>query len=182
MEKKDYKPWSEDADEELRSLVGSGLSINELANHFGRSEGAISSRIKRLGLKATSSKSKQSSPHIGANKQLATNKMETKKRDLYDHPDHGRVRKHFATGLEVSEDGQFIEKRFSDPHTGDTKSFSPKVIEDANGRSYINWSDRKVYIDEIVCTCFHGLPKPKQKVVHIDGNLTNNHADNLRWQ
>lgn len=179
MKNKKYEPWTQEADNELRRLVGSGQSINELASHFGRSESAISSRIRYLGLNAAKSQSQQSSK-----KPQNTIKMNITIFDLYVHPIHGRVRKHFATGLEISEDGQFIEKRYSDPHTGDAKSFSPKVIKDTNGKEYIKWSDKKVYIDEMVCSCFHGKRKdgPMEAPVHIDGNLSNNHASNLRWQ
>ena len=174
-----YEPWTDTADNELRRLVGSGQSINELASHFGRSEGTISSRINAAKLQP-----RKQSPKTLIVKPLNNITMINKKKDLYDHPDHGRVRMHYATRLEISEDGQFISKTYSDSHTGNTKSFSPDILEDTSGRSYINWSDKKVYVDEMVCSCFHGKRKDGQMAipVHIYGDLTNNHANNLRWQ
>ncbi len=50
--KKAYEPWTPELDEELGELFRKELSQKELANHFGRTKGAISSRIKKLGLNA----------------------------------------------------------------------------------------------------------------------------------
>ena len=47
---KAYEPWTDDADEELRRLYDTASSIDQLAAHFGRRPGAISSRLNRLGL------------------------------------------------------------------------------------------------------------------------------------
>ena len=171
--KEAYKHWTGDNDDELRRLVHQGKSIKDLANHFHRTEGAISSRIKRLGL--------SKSPTKTLSKSTINNNNMKKDKDLYNHPIHGRIRKHYATGLEISEDGEFIQKSYSDSHTGDTKSFSPDILTESNGREYVSWSDEKVYIDEMVCTCFHGSRNSGQKVEHIDGDITNSSASNLRW-
>ena len=45
-----YKPWSSELDKQLEYLCCDGLEIKELANHFGRTTGAIRSRITKLGL------------------------------------------------------------------------------------------------------------------------------------
>lgn len=44
------QPWSRELDERLESLWNSGTSVDELARGFGRTSGAISSRLMRLGL------------------------------------------------------------------------------------------------------------------------------------
>lgn len=51
IDKEPYKPWPPGDDMELVSKYKEGISINELAQHFGRTNGAIKSRLKRLQLK-----------------------------------------------------------------------------------------------------------------------------------
>ncbi|MDF2382558.1 UvrD-helicase domain-containing protein [Nostoc ellipsosporum NOK] len=43
-----YKPWTSDLDEELRYLYESDNPISAIADHFGRTKGAIISRLKKL--------------------------------------------------------------------------------------------------------------------------------------
>lgn len=45
-----YHPWTEELDNELRKLFHQGIPMQNLSNHFGRTKGAIYSRIKKLGL------------------------------------------------------------------------------------------------------------------------------------
>ncbi|TAF31444.1 MAG: DNA helicase [Cytophagales bacterium] len=45
-----YRAWTTDLDDELTIMFYKGASINEMANHFGRTKGAIISRIKKLEL------------------------------------------------------------------------------------------------------------------------------------
>ena len=45
-----YDPWGEADDVMLTQLWGEGLSLDEIAERFGRKRGAIISRIKKLGL------------------------------------------------------------------------------------------------------------------------------------
>ena len=45
-----YAKWTSEDDERLCNLVGDGISIKELCRIFGRNEGAIRSRISKLGL------------------------------------------------------------------------------------------------------------------------------------
>ena len=49
---KAYEPWTAEADEELRQLYGTASSVTQIAVHFGRRPGAITSRLNRLGLDA----------------------------------------------------------------------------------------------------------------------------------
>ena len=44
------QPWTDELDAELTRLHGRGLSTKDLAAHFQRSRGAISSRLMKLGL------------------------------------------------------------------------------------------------------------------------------------
>ena len=45
-----YMPWTFEDDNKLCNLKQLGHSISELATHFGRNKGAISSRLKKLGI------------------------------------------------------------------------------------------------------------------------------------
>lgn len=45
-----YKPWTEELDDELTVMYCEGVNVKDLAKHFGRSKGAIRSRIKKLEL------------------------------------------------------------------------------------------------------------------------------------
>jgi len=45
-----YKPWTQELDDELTMMYCEGVNVKDLAKHFGRSKGAIHSRIKKLEL------------------------------------------------------------------------------------------------------------------------------------
>ena len=45
-----YKPWTPELDEELTVMFCEGVNIKDMAKHFGRTRGAIASRIKKLEL------------------------------------------------------------------------------------------------------------------------------------
>ena len=45
-----YDPWTEEADSELRQMWSEGVSIPDIAAHFGRKQSAIIVRMKKLGL------------------------------------------------------------------------------------------------------------------------------------
>jgi hypothetical protein len=45
---KAYAPWNEELDKELKYMFEEGLSTKDLAKHFGRTKGAIRSRIRRI--------------------------------------------------------------------------------------------------------------------------------------
>ncbi len=43
-----YQPWTEEQDKELNVMLDTKATVNEMATHFGRTKGAIKSRIKKL--------------------------------------------------------------------------------------------------------------------------------------
>lgn len=43
------KPWTEELDDELSRLFDGGMKKKDLCTHFGRTSGAIESRLERLG-------------------------------------------------------------------------------------------------------------------------------------
>ena len=45
-----YDPWTEEADAELKSMWADGVSVADIAAHFGRKQSAIITRMKKLGL------------------------------------------------------------------------------------------------------------------------------------
>jgi superfamily I DNA/RNA helicase len=45
-----YRAWSNDLDDELTIMYGDGVDLGELAEHFGRTKGAVQMRIRKLGL------------------------------------------------------------------------------------------------------------------------------------
>lgn len=45
-----YKPWTTELDDELTVMYCEGVHVKDMAKHFGRSRGAIRSRIKKLEL------------------------------------------------------------------------------------------------------------------------------------
>lgn len=45
-----YKPWTQELDDELTVMYCEGVNVKDLAIHFGRTKGAIRSRIKKLEL------------------------------------------------------------------------------------------------------------------------------------
>ena len=45
-----YDPWSKEADNELKQMWSEGVSVYEIADHFGRKSSAIITRLKKLGL------------------------------------------------------------------------------------------------------------------------------------
>lgn len=45
-----YKPWTNELDEELTKMYCEGIHVKDLAKHFGRTKGAIYSRISKLEL------------------------------------------------------------------------------------------------------------------------------------
>ena len=45
-----YDPWTEEADAELKSMWADGVSVVDIASHFGRKQSAIITRMKKLGI------------------------------------------------------------------------------------------------------------------------------------
>ena len=47
---KAYEPWSEEDDLKLEQLYNQGLTTSELSKKMGRGNGAIRSRLRKLGI------------------------------------------------------------------------------------------------------------------------------------
>ncbi len=45
-----YEPWTEEDDEELARMWSEGMAVADIADHFGRKNSAIITRLKKLGL------------------------------------------------------------------------------------------------------------------------------------
>ena len=45
-----FDPWTEEADAELREMWSDGISLAEIAEHFGRKQSAIIVRMRKLGI------------------------------------------------------------------------------------------------------------------------------------
>ena len=45
-----YTPWTEEMDAELARLWAEGTSVADIADHFGRKNSAIITRMKKLGI------------------------------------------------------------------------------------------------------------------------------------
>ena len=45
-----YDPWTEEADSQLRQMWSEGISVADIAEHFGRKQSAIIVRMKKLSL------------------------------------------------------------------------------------------------------------------------------------
>lgn len=45
-----YQPWTKELDEELTLMYRDGVNVSDMANYFGRTKGAINSRIRKLDL------------------------------------------------------------------------------------------------------------------------------------
>lgn len=45
-----YDPWTEEADDQLKKMWSEGISVHEIAEHFGRKSSAIITRMKKLGI------------------------------------------------------------------------------------------------------------------------------------
>ena len=45
-----YDPWTEEMDAELTRMWSEGTSVSDIADHFGRKQSAIITRLKKLGL------------------------------------------------------------------------------------------------------------------------------------
>jgi len=46
--KEAYQPWSSELDKELIAMADTGASVSDMAEHFGRTKGAVYSRLKKL--------------------------------------------------------------------------------------------------------------------------------------
>lgn len=95
------------------------------------------------------------------------------------------LREHYETKTFISNDGLHVERDYYDKESNQLKTYQPTICEDKYGRRYIylkNYGELK--IAELVISCYCA-PKPKDgkvyEIEHIDGDLSNDHRNNLRW-
>lgn len=95
------------------------------------------------------------------------------------------LREHYETKTFISNDGLHVERDYFDTKAQTIKTYNPTIHNDRYGRRFIslkNYGD--ILIAELVASCYCA-PKPKDgkeyEVEHIDGNLSNDHRNNLRW-
>ncbi len=64
-----------------------------------------------------------------------------------------------------------------------TNENSVRMFEETNGRQYIIIEGEKAYVDLLAAKTFLYNPNPEiyTEVEHIDGDMSNNAAANLRW-
>lgn len=90
------------------------------------------------------------------------------------------------SNYQVSSLGRVRKNRYTDR---DNNNRAPKIISQVlnkNGYYYVTLIDTEgkhhfKTVHRLVAAAFCGRPKEKAKVSHIDGNMTNNAADNLKW-
>lgn len=98
-----------------------------------------------------------------------------------------QMRNHFASGYWFSQDGLNAFQAWQDLQNHTLTSVKAvEILSDASGRQYVEVNKKgktwKQYVDEAVCACFHGrLTNPNDRPHHIDGDISNNAADNLMW-
>jgi hypothetical protein len=46
--KENYQPWTSESDFELREMYEKGIPLGDIAMYFGRTKGAIYSRLKKI--------------------------------------------------------------------------------------------------------------------------------------
>lgn len=96
------------------------------------------------------------------------------------------LRKHFATGIYVSNDGKHAERDIKRKATGMDDVLVYDIRKEECGRAYIVDRYKKIlYLDNLVLTCFWGrepLDGKKYFPNHKDGNMENAHISNLEWR
>jgi hypothetical protein len=84
--------------------------------------------------------------------------------------------KYFISDYEITREGNVINK-----HTGRMLKLQP------NGKGYLRFAvqtengKRFVFVHRLVAQIYVPNPDGKPQVNHIDGDKTNNNADNLEW-
>lgn len=98
-----------------------------------------------------------------------------------------QMRNHFASGFWYSQDGKNVFWGWQDLQQHKLTSLKTvEILHDDRGRQYVEVKRKgeqtwKQYLDEAVCTCFHGRPEPNQRINHINGDISDCEADNLEW-
>lgn len=95
------------------------------------------------------------------------------------------LREHYETKTFISNDGLHVERDYFDKDSNQLKTYQPPICEDKYGRRFIYLKKYgEIKIAELVISCYCA-PKPKDgkvyEIEHIDGDLSNDHRNNLRW-
>ena len=95
------------------------------------------------------------------------------------------LRQHYATKTFISNDGLHVERDYFDKNANELKTYEPKIYENKYGQRLICLKEHgDIMIAELVISCYCA-PKPKDgkdyEIEHIDGDLSNDHRNNLRW-
>lgn len=95
------------------------------------------------------------------------------------------LREHYETKTFISNDGLHVERDYFDKDSNQLKTYQPPICEDKYGRRFIYLKKYgEITIAELVISCYCA-PKPKDgkvyEIEHIDGDLSNDHRNNLRW-
>lgn len=96
------------------------------------------------------------------------------------------LRKHYATEVYISSDGEHAERDYFDKDTRTIKIHIYTIYREESGRAYIKTvKDGKLHIDELVLTCYR-RKKPKDGKTyfpyHKDGDMKNSSISNLEWR
>lgn len=95
------------------------------------------------------------------------------------------LREHYETKTFISNDGLHVERDYFDKDSNQIKTYQPTICEDKYGRRFIYLKKYgEIKIAELVISCYCA-PKPNDgkvyEIDHIDGDLSNDHRNNLRW-
>lgn len=96
------------------------------------------------------------------------------------------LKKHFATDIHVSNDGEHAERDYFDKDSKTTKVHIYKIYREECGRAYIKTMKYgRLYLDYLVKTCFGGREPQDGKTYyphHKDGDMRNSASSNLEWR
>ena len=97
------------------------------------------------------------------------------------------LRKHYATGIYVSNDGLHAEKDIYDKRVGEHRILTYAIQTDESGRAFIydTYLQTRLYLDNLVISCYRGQAPKDGKTYypyHKDGNMFNSHISNLEWK
>jgi len=102
------------------------------------------------------------------------------------HYNRKYLRKHFASNIYVSSDGKHAERDIHVKSTGLDTVLVYDIHREESGRAFIHDSYKgSFYLDELVLTCFRGLPPKdgkKHYPHHKDGRMVNSGITNLEWR
>ena len=95
------------------------------------------------------------------------------------------MRKHYASGYLISNDGLHGERDYYDQYSQEFKTqILYQYLDPAEDRYFMLSGKDKYYIDEMVLSCYRGTIKDgKQYLVHHkDGDMRNSRISNLEWR